>query len=190
MRENIAMNRSQQTLLLTALAAGLAIGVLGKVHAEATRSPAVVDHPRARELVFAPAGQVPLASDSGAGFHFSLGAGDTMTVAVSANAASGGALRLNVAVVNLSTGARVFDFQSEPKAGSGAYDPGQLLFAATTDMLEVAERYRLTVGQPAIRDEAAPTPEPGTLAVCAFGLLTLSWLRRRRLRATLSSGNF
>jgi hypothetical protein len=187
------MNRSQQTLLLTALAAGIAIGVLGKVHAQTPRPP-LDESLQAKEpvVVLGPPAGMNAALAGQHSFSFSLGAGDTMTVAVSASAASAGTRRLNLAVVKLSTGARVLDFHPAPSDASGNYDPGQLLFAATSDMLQVAERYRLTVGQPAMPMDTEPqaTPEPGTLAVCACGLLTLGLLRRRRLRSRLSYPKF
>lgn len=141
-------------------------------------------------------------------FRFSLGADDYMTIAFSAtpfsqatlgpgggaDAKASAALSWSVTIVDLSTGATVLSFApdalnawsgvSRDAGGDGTmvYDPGQMFFTATSDLLSMNDSYQLTISQTssAAAVQNQTVPEPATLASIGAGLLAMSWLARRK----------
>ncbi|MEO7497826.1 MAG: EDSAP-1 family PEP-CTERM protein [Massilia sp.] len=149
--------------------------------------------------------------DATSQFRFSLGTDDYMTIAFNATpfsqaalAPGGGAaaqasaaLSWSVTIVDLSTGATVLSFAPEAlNAWSGVsrsagvdgtmtYDPGQMFFSVTSDLLSMNDSYQLTISQSSsvFAGQNQAVPEPATLACSGAGLLAMAWLARRRRQA-------
>lgn len=142
-------------------------------------------------------------------FAFTLGAADTMTIAFDGNpytralvtpgsgpvSNANARLSWSLSIVNITTGATVLNFApnalnaaSTVSATDGApndliYAPGSAFFTATTALLSVGQTYQITIQHNSLANALQQElPEPGTLAVLAAGLLSISLLSRRRQR--------
>jgi len=140
-------------------------------------------------------------------FSFVLGNSETMTIAfdgtpytqafVSAGAGptsnANARLSWSINIVDLSTGLSVFAFEpsalnalsavSRTDASTGilTYNPGTTAYSSTTPMLTGGTSYQITIQHNTLANALQQeVPEPGTLAVVAAGLLSMSLLSRRR----------
>ncbi len=141
-------------------------------------------------------------------FNFTLGTGDTMTVAFDAkpysqayvSAGSGPTTNANARmswsmhIVDLTTGADVFDFapsainalanvsRTDGLPGITTYNAGLSVFSlsSTTAFLGTTDTYQITIAQNTLANTLQDVPEPATLAVVGFGLLGMALISRRR----------
>ena len=140
-------------------------------------------------------------------FSFTLGLNDTMTFAfdatpftqayTTAGPATNAIARLSwsLNIVNQSTGAVVYVFQPDELNGTAnasrtgtfpgltTYNPGLLMFSATSPLLNNFDVYQLTIQHNTLANalQSAAVPEPGTLAIFGLGLRGMSAFKRRRL---------
>lgn len=140
-------------------------------------------------------------------FSFTMDSADTMTFAfdatpftqafTTAGSATNAIARLSwsLNIVNQSSGATVFVFQpgalngeantsrTGTFAGLTTYNPGNLLFTATSPLLNNMDVYQLTIQHNtlanALQSDGA-VPEPATLAIFGLGLLGMTAFKRRR----------
>jgi hypothetical protein len=142
-------------------------------------------------------------------FSFVLGAADTMTIAFDGDpytralvtpgsgptSNANARLSWSINIVNISTGGNVLSFApnelnglSNVSATDGMpndliYAPGSAFFTATTPLLAVGQTYQITIQHNSLANALQQElPEPGTLAVLAAGLLSMSLVSRRRQR--------
>ncbi|CAN7319486.1 PEP-CTERM sorting domain-containing protein [Pseudoduganella sp. LjRoot289] len=140
-------------------------------------------------------------------FAFTLGSADAMTIAFDANpytralvtpgsgptSNANARLSWSLRIVEIATGANVLTFSpdylngdSNVSATDGApndliYAPGSQFFTATTPLLVAGVAYQLTIQHNSLANALQQElPEPGTLAILAAGLLSMSLLSRRR----------
>ena len=140
-------------------------------------------------------------------FAFVLGAADTMTIAFDGDpytralvtpgsgptSNANARLSWSINIVNITTGVNVLSYApnelnglSNVSATDGApndliYAPGSAFFTATTALLTAGQTYQITIQHNSLANALQQElPEPGTLAVLAAGLLSMSLLRRRR----------
>jgi hypothetical protein len=142
-------------------------------------------------------------------FSFVLGAADSMTIAFDGDpytralvtpgsgptSNANARLSWSINIVNITTGVNVLSYApnelnglSNVSATDGApndliYAPGSDFFTATTPLLVVGQTYQITIQHNSLANALQQElPEPGTLAVLAAGLLSMSLLSRRRQR--------
>ena len=142
-------------------------------------------------------------------FNFTLGVGDTMTVAfdgtpfTQAYVAAGAQpttnanarLSWSIQIIDLTTGATVFTYapnelnalsnvsRTDGMTGTTTYAPGTTAFSSTTPILNNVNTYQITIQHNTLANalqDVVAVPEPGTLAIFGFGLLGMSALSRRR----------
>lgn len=140
-------------------------------------------------------------------FAFTVGAADTMTIAFDGDpytralvtpgsgptSNANARLSWSLNIVNIATGASVLNFApnalnaaSNVSATDGApndmiYAPGSAFFTATTPLLVAGVAYQITIQHNSLANALQQElPEPGTLAILAAGLLSMSLLSRRR----------
>lgn len=139
-------------------------------------------------------------------FSFTLGTGDSMTFAFDATpftqayTTSGPAtnaiarLSWSLNIINQSTGQIVYVFQPSELngaanasrtgafAGLTTYDPGLLMFSATSPLLNNSDVYQLTIQHNTLANalQESAVPEPATLAIFGLGLLGMTAFKRRR----------
>lgn len=142
-------------------------------------------------------------------FAFVLGAADTMTIAFDGNpytralvtpgagpiSNANARLSWSINIINITTNTSVLNFApnalnaaSAVSATDGApndliYAPGSAFYTATTALLLAGQTYQITIQHNSLANALQrELPEPGTLAVLAAGLLSMSLLSRRRQR--------
>jgi hypothetical protein len=142
-------------------------------------------------------------------FQFALGASDTMTIAFDATPytqawVSAGAgqtsnanarLSWSINIVDLSTGLSVFSFapnelnglsvvsRTDAAPGTSEYNAALTMFSFSevTPLLSAGTTYQITIQHNTLANALQQeVPEPGTLAIVAAGLLSMSLLSRRR----------
>jgi hypothetical protein len=140
-------------------------------------------------------------------FSFVLGAADIMTIAFDGDpytralvtpgsgptSNANARLSWSINIVNITTGTNVLSYApnelnglSNVSATDGApndliYAPGSAFFTASTALLTAGQTYQITIQHNSLANALQQElPEPGTLAVLAAGLLSMSLLRRRR----------
>jgi hypothetical protein len=141
-------------------------------------------------------------------FNFTLGVGDTMTVAFDGTAftqayvAAGATATTNanarlswsINIIDITTGLTVFSYQptelnalsnvsrTDGMPGTTTYNPGTLAFSATTPLLNTTDTYQITIQHNTLANalQAQALPEPGTLAIFGIGLLGMTALSHRR----------
>jgi len=144
-------------------------------------------------------------------FSFVLGTADTMTIAFDGNpytralvtpgsgptSNANARLSWSIRIVNITNNANInvltyapdeLNGLSNVSATDGApndliYAPGSAFFTATTPLLVAGQTYQITIQHNTLANALQQElPEPGTLAVLAAGLLSMSLLSRRRQR--------
>ncbi|UGQ48554.1 EDSAP-1 family PEP-CTERM protein [Massilia endophytica] len=142
-------------------------------------------------------------------FQFALGASDTMTIAFDATPftqawVSAGAgqtsnanarLSWSINIVDLSTGLSVFSFapdelnglsvvsRTDAAPGTTEYNAALTMFSFSevTPLLSAGTTYQITIQHNTLANALQQeVPEPGTLAIVAAGLLSMSLVSRRR----------
>ncbi|TWI69009.1 putative secreted protein with PEP-CTERM sorting signal [Pseudoduganella lurida] len=142
-------------------------------------------------------------------FAFTLGTSDTMTISFDANpyaaafvsAGAGATSNANarmswaINIVDLTTGASVFTFapdelnalatvsRTDGTPGLTEYNAAGTVysFLATTPLLSAGTTYQITIQHNTLANALQQeVPEPGTLAIVAAGLLSMSLISRRR----------
>ncbi len=141
-------------------------------------------------------------------FNFTMGVADSMTFAfdgtpftqayaggdpyLNSNAMAGLSWTLNI--MNMSTSEIVFSYKppelnsfgmvsrTGSDAGLSIYNPGTMVFTATTPQLQQFQNYQLSINHSTLANalQLSTVPEPHGLALCGLGLLGAGLLARRR----------